>query len=160
MAGWHALPFELREQIFRDFIDSVLLGRIQEYHGIWFSLMQSSRLPVAEGPEPTPDNVKLFLRPTSDIRNFLAVSDAFLGDAVRVVVERIPVCVTKFLQNEEGPYKRQRDIMSSIVLDMAKEELAFALQDTKPALDSMGCAVEQLRSHYRSWLLTRGLRLP
>jgi len=126
MAGWHAMPFELREQIFRDFIDSVLLKRIQEYHGIWFSLMQSARLPVTEGPEPTPDNVKLFLRPTSDISNFLAVSEEFFGDAIRVVEERLPVYVTKFWPNKQGLYKRQRDIMSGIVLDIAKQELAVA----------------------------------
>ena len=144
------MSFELREQIFRDFIDGVLLGRIQEYHGIWFSLLQSSRLPVAEGPEPTPDNVRLFLRPTSDIRNFLAVSDEFLGNAKRVVAERMPVCVTQFWPNEEGPYKRQRAIMCSIVLDMAKEEMAFVLQDSKRAVDGLECGVIELDLHFRS----------
>jgi len=112
--------------------------------------MQSSRLPVAEGPEPTPDNVKLFLRPTSDIINFLAVIDEFRGDAMRVVIERMPVCVTQFWPNEEGPYKRQRAIMSSIVLDMTKEELASALQDSKPALDGLEIAVRKLGLHLKS----------
>jgi hypothetical protein len=150
MASWHALPFELREQIFRDFIDSVLLGRVQEYHGIWFTLMQSSRLAVAEGPGPTPGNIKLFLRPTSDIRNFLASSNKFLGDATRVVTERLPVCITQFWPDKEGPHKRERAVMCSILLDTAKQELDLAFQDSTRALDSLESAVQELDLNGRS----------